>query len=131
MEDSNIMTPTMRDTLKRTIGWINFYVIILYIISGLILVGITIISGRHLYFPFGAELLLFAGVIFIAFCIIYAISLGKYVKALRETVRSGDLNEITQGLSGYKTAFILSGIAAVLGIVITLASMFMFNTSYY
>ena len=125
------MTRKMRDSLKKTVGWINFYVILLYIISGLSLVGLTIISGRHFYFPFGAELILFAGVIFIAFCIINAISLGNYVKAIRGALNSGDINDITQGLSGYKTAFILSAITAVLGIVITLAGLYMSNTSYY
>jgi hypothetical protein len=136
MEENNSMTPTMRETLQKTAGWMNFYVVLLYIMSGLLLVGLVSLVSQNRYFLFPVEIIVFIGLLAIGIIVFYAVSFGKYIKAIREAILAENVNLLVNGLSGYKTAFVITSVITGLSILVTLfgavaSSMQSSGTYYY
>ena len=122
VEENQTLSSANRETLRKTASWINFFVVALYVICGLVVLALIMImimseSRRP---PYMGETFLGIGFVVIGILVFYATQLTKYVNSIKEAVAENDINLITKGLSGYKNFFVASAILSALVFILML-----------
>lgn len=120
IEEIQTMSSAMSNTLRKTAGWINFFVVALYIISGFIFLALILMMSQRGYPPYMREVFLGVGIIAIGLIVFVAVQLTKYMKGLKEAATEKNVNLITKGLQGYKNYFMTSAILLSLAFALML-----------
>jgi protein-S-isoprenylcysteine O-methyltransferase Ste14 len=120
VEENQTLSSANRETLRKTTSWINFFVVALYVICGLVVLALIMIMSESRRPPYMGETFLGIGFVVIGILVFYATQLTKYVKSIKEAVTENNINLITKGLSGYKNFFVTSAILSALVFILML-----------
>ena len=120
VEENQTLSSANRETLRKTTSWINFFVVALYVICGLVVLALIMIMSESRRPPYMGETFLGIGFVVIGILVFYATQLTKYVKSIKEAVTENNINLITTGLSGYKNFFVTSAILSALVFILML-----------
>ena len=120
VEENQTLSSANRETLRKTASWINFFVVALYVIGGLVVLALIMIMSESRRPPYMGETFLGIGFVVIGILVFYATQLTKYVNSIKEAVAENDINLITKGLSGYKNFFVASTILSALVFILML-----------
>jgi protein-S-isoprenylcysteine O-methyltransferase Ste14 len=120
VEENQTLSSANRETLRKTTSWINFFVVALYVICGLVVLALIMIMSESRRPPYMGETFLGIGFVVIGILVFYATQLTKYVNSIKEAVAENDINLITKGLSGYKNFFVASAILSALVFILML-----------